>query len=599
MRLTPISCFLGALVCTALIAGNPSPSVAGDCAARSKLQSGMRSWPRDCYTTAFLMNRVFNYYRNDGSGCTNPFSGSDEGFEFPKGSGKTLVFNDGIIWGGIFNGEAVPRIGGSCYTGLFPGRIVEPGTSTTPLVAEQWNGPANRIYKIRRNVHQPLPYTEKMAARIDSTELTYLSRYQTVTAESIYAQYCWDWANWPVQSGAPFIDQDGNGSYDWGSDFPCAYGAVQELWYVANDLDTTGTHNVWGCPPIGIEVQKTIWGYDAPGALGNTIFVRTRLINKSGSTIQNMVVSQWVDPDVGGSLDDFVGCDTTLDLSFAYNGGATDAMYGTAVPAVGYLLLQGPIVPGSAGDTALFDMQYRTGVQNLGMTAFMGTECGLSDFTCPYFDQPMQWYGAMLGLLPLGGAMHEYDDPSRPVTTFAFSGDPATSAGWNEPVGMGHPGDRYMIMSTGPFTMAPGDTQEVVIANIAGDGQDRLSSVTVLKDYARQVRTFYRSLASIATGIGRDPFGLPEVVNLDQNYPNPFNPSTTIMYSIPDVGSQHAVTLQVFDVLGRLVATLVNERKAPGEHTVRFDAAGLSSGVYFYRLTVGSFVQTRSMLLVR
>ncbi len=596
MKQSLIICFLGVLAIVALFVGIPSPLIAGDCAARPKQQTARAPWPADCYSTAFLMNRVFNYYRNDGSGCRNPFSMAGEGFEFPKGSGKTLVFNDGIIWGGFFNGEAAPRIGGSCYTGLAPGRILEAGTATAPPVAEQWDGPANRIYRIRRDIHQPLPFTEQMADLIDSTELTYLSRYQTETADSVYAQYCWDWANWPVQFGAPFIDNDQNGSYDVGADCPSTYGAVQELWYVANDLDSTGTHNLWGCLPIGIEVQKTIWGYDQAGALGNTIFVRTRLINKSGSTIENMVVSQWVDPDVGSPLDDYVGCDTTLNLAFSYNGGSTDAMYGSAVPAVGYLLLQGPTVSGSAGDTALFDMRYRAGLRNLGMTAFMGTECGLSDFTCPYADQPMQWYGEMMGLLPIGGAMHEYDDTSRPVTTFAFSGDPVSGTGWNEPVGMGQPGDRYMLISAGPFTMAPGDTQEVVFAAIAGDGPDRLSSVTVLKDYALQVRNFYSGLVSIATDVKRDPVGLPEVTGLDQNYPNPFNPTTVVRYQL-SVASN--VRLVVYDIVGREVAVLVNERKLPGSYSVEFDGSRLASGMYVYRLSAGSHVECRKMVLMK
>ncbi len=572
----------------------PDSADAGDCARRSAQQSA--SSRDDYYTAAFLMNRIFNYYRTNGSGCSNPFSQRGEGFEFPKGSGKTLVFNDGIIWGGIFNGEASPRIGGSCYSGLKPGRILEPGTPTFPPVREQWNSASNRIYRVRRNVHQPLPFTGKMASRIDSTELRFLSRFQPLSADSVYRQYCQDWGNWPDTWGAPFIDQDTNGVYEWGTDFPCTYGAVQELWYVANDYDSLGSPNNFGSLPMGIEVQKTIWGYDAAGALGNTIFVRTRLINKSGCTIENMVVSQWVDPDVGNALDDFVGCDTTLNLAYAYNGGTTDAMYGTAVPAVGYLLLQGPVVTGSAGDAALFDMQYRSGSRNLGMTAFMGTDCGWSDFTCPSGGVPAQWYRAMVGQLPRGGAMHEYDDSTRPVTTFSFSGDPVSGTGWNEPIGTGRAGDRYMIISSGPFTMAPGDTQEVVFATIAGDGPDRLSSVTVLKDYARQVQTFYQSLAAIGTTVGRDPLGLPETASLEQNYPNPFNPRTVVSYQLSDVRN---VKLAVYDMLGREVAVLVNERKLPGSYNVEFDGSRLASGMYVYRLSAGSYVECRKMVLMK
>ena len=89
------------------------------------------------------------------------------------------------------------------------------------------------------------------------------------------------------------------------------------------------------------------------------------------------------------------------------------------------------------------------------------------------------------------------------------------------------------------------------------------------------------------------------------NYPNPFNPSTTIGYTVPGTGSRHEaigngwVRLSVYDILGREVAVLVNEKKAPGSYTVRFDAGGLASGVYLYRLTAGGFSQTRTMALTR
>ena len=92
-------------------------------------------------------------------------------------------------------------------------------------------------------------------------------------------------------------------------------------------------------------MQRTIWGYNRAGALGNTIFASTLLINKSGAPIDSMFMVQWADPDLGDAGDDFAGCDTTRSLGFIYNGGATDAPYGVAVPAGGFDFFQGPIVP--------------------------------------------------------------------------------------------------------------------------------------------------------------------------------------------------------------------------------------------------------------
>lgn len=88
----------------------------------------------------------------------------------------------------------------------------------------------------------------------------------------------------------------------------------------------------------------------------------------------------------------------------------------------------------------------------------------------------------------------------------------------------------------------------------------------------------------------------PNAFGLSQNYPNPFNPTTTIRYGLP---SRSHVTLTVFNTLGQQVATLVNESEEAGYHDVRFDGSGLASGMYFYRLQAGSFVQTKELLLLR
>jgi hypothetical protein len=83
---------------------------------------------------------------------------------------------------------------------------------------------------------------------------------------------------------------------------------------------------------------------------------------------------------------------------------------------------------------------------------------------------------------------------------------------------------------------------------------------------------------------------------LEQNFPNPFNPTTEIGYRIPVTGF---VTLEVYDLLGREVATLVNAQMEAGIYTVMFDGAGLASGTYLYRLEVNGFVLTRRLMLVK
>jgi CubicO group peptidase (beta-lactamase class C family) len=101
---------------------------------------------------------------------------------------------------------------------------------------------------------------------------------------------------------------------------------------------------------------------------------------------------------------------------------------------------------------------------------------------------------------------------------------------------------------------------------------------------------------TLTVGVHDAIANVPERFQLLQNYPNPFNPSTTIKFELPHASR---VNLKVFNTLGQEVATLVNETKAAGTYTVEFDARSLASGVYFYRLETGSFVQTKKLVLLK
>ncbi len=104
-------------------------------------------------------------------------------------------------------------------------------------------------------------------------------------------------------------------------------------------------------------------------------------------------------------------------------------------------------------------------------------------------------------------------------------------------------------------------------------------------------------LGDAVTGISSDKINIPKIFRLNQNYPNPFNPTTTITYQLP-INSK--VTLNIYDILGRQIKTLVNKLQQAGNYKVNFDASKLSSGVYFYRLTMNNgFTQTKKMLLLK
>ena len=104
------------------------------------------------------------------------------------------------------------------------------------------------------------------------------------------------------------------------------------------------------------------------------------------------------------------------------------------------------------------------------------------------------------------------------------------------------------------------------------------------------------NIDALATAIEEDEVGVPEAFRLHSNYPNPFNPETTIRF---DVKERARVRLQVFNVLGQVVATLVDEERATGTYRAVFEARGLPSGSYFYRLEAGAFSETRLMVLLK
>ena len=142
-------------------------------------------------------------------------------------------------------------------------------------------------------------------------------------------------------------------------------------------------------------------------------------------------------------------------------------------------------------------------------------------------------------------------------------------------------------------------------------------TITVFNDQQEQVYNFKLSGLPLSFSFDPDNWILKDILtitevqndeaiiynfSLEQNYPNPFNPSTTIKYSIPDINESNtkstSVTLRVYDLLGREVATLVNEVQKSGNYEVKFDASELSSGIYFYKLQAGTLNDTRKMLLL-
>jgi hypothetical protein len=549
------------------------------------------------------LNNISTIFKNTGISDIDP-SQVASGFVYPFGSGKTAVYVSGLIWGAKIVGDPQVRVGGSTYReGLQCGWIDESGTVHPP------SDPRSRIYRVRPDVYIGGPTVD-------------LSKEAGDEGKSIFevrAQYELDWTEWPGDLGAPFYDGDGDGIYNpnpISGDIPGVYGAKQTIWFVANDHDPSLTLNLYGTDPIGIEYQATIWEYTDSLGFDNLFFRKYKLINKTDvlgdpTTFSNMYISMWSDPDVGDAGDDFVGCDTLLNLGFGYNGFDTDLVYNPLPPpAIGFDLIRGPLVMGNANedrnrngivdiyDYGLTENNERVyGFINLAMTAFYYFVRDDSVLTDPPLGTPdgaSQFYNFMQGKIGLTG--DPFIDPiTNQPTKFPLSGNPVTGDGWIDGI-LHSPNDRRLGLSTGPFQMEPGDTQVVVVAEIAGGaivGIDYLSAIDTVKIYSQIAQNFYDNTFPVTVDESNI---FPENFRLEQNFPNPFNPSTQIKYSIPHLSN---VIIKVFDILGNEIEILAKEEKPAGTYELTWYAEGLPSGVYFYRLQAVDYVETKKMILLK
>ncbi len=502
------------------------------------------------------INNITTWMRSDGQQNHSPTS--DNGSLYPRGT-KWVIYQDGFVWGGkayLDAGLTTPapaqliRVGGQTYNiGTRAGRII--GTGAT-AVAQSPADPDVRIYRVRRDYAQmDIQELLRDAGESFETPVPSVTKSQT---DQIFNQYAKDWDEWPVTYGAPYIERNGIAGYQKPKPFnydvtkgalfttdsliagnydePGLAGADpnspadQVVWTVINDLDRSATNGLFGSEPLGLEAQITLWGYKRTDAMGNLYFKKIKFINKGGIDIgggtkgsfyiDSMYFAQWSDPDLGSYGDDLCGVDmnlfppvtgSPLSLGYVYNGNAIDAefkKFGLQPPAVGYDFLQGPLVPGLPTDSGVFNLKRVYGKKNLPMTSFayFSAGSGISDPAFTY-EGGLRWWRMLQGYVPDASTAPWRLYPHPPGVTetkFPLSGDPVTKTGFIDGLGTSYSlasGDRRIVLNTGPFSLAPGDTQEVVVGTVAGLGADRLSSINVMKFYDQFVQTTYDALFQV------------------------------------------------------------------------------------------------------
>jgi hypothetical protein len=175
---------------------------------------------------------------------------------------------------------------------------------------------------------------------------------------------------------------------------------------------------------------------------------------------------------------------------------------------------------------------------------------------------------------------------------FWTSGDPVTDVGWISIMNLDHKN----LINSGPFQLEKDKPQEIIIAYVMGRGTDFFNSITVARENVQRAIEEYESNFASMTYSPPPPTNPVTDYILYHNYPNPFNPRTTIRYELPQDG---VVTIKIFDILGQEARTIVNEFKKADRFEVDFDASGLASGVYIYRMQVNDFITSKKMVLLR
>lgn len=515
----------------------------------------------------FNPNRISTWFSAYGVFNQNFQFINTPGFQWPAGSGKFASFTSGLSIFGKINGQL--RMAAASYTGEFYlGRTVNGLFQTNPDF---------RMYRVDKGVPS------------------------------------YDRDNWnkAVAQGAPYVDVNNNGIYDPGIDIPGVKDAQQTFFACYSDADTS-SHNLGegfggGTLPLGAEVRIIAWAYNTGGNtfLDNTIFMRFEILNRSLNNWEQVHFSLFNDFDLGNAVDDYVGCDTIRNMGYVYNAIPSDGTgagnsYGTPPPACGNIFLRGAIINGV----------------DLGLSSFMNL-FGSASAPPPCESTPT---GDPLGAFNFAQGVKKDLTPyvipntSPPqITKFNYSGDPETRIGWTEFDGyiancggsltgnhyiITGGGDRRPLMNSGSdlLTMMPGDTQRIYTAQVMALGSSNVNSVTVLKSVADSVINYFNTNVSIHTG---EVEILPEAFRLYQNYPNPFNPETTIKFDVPVSSNNTNVSIRIYDMTGRFVHQLTNQNFIPGSYEMKWNASGFASGVYFYTLVAGSYIETKKALLLK
>lgn len=473
------------------------------------------------------------------------------GFEVPRGSGKHTIYG-GALWLGGKDNSGQIYVSSQTYrqnnqAGYWPGPIAN---SHTP----SHNTTYDKIWKVSK-------------AQIQNHIQNYNNSGYTVPQNIATWPGNGNTTNGEAAKLAPFVDLNNDGIYSPAQgDYPDIKGD-QALYLILNDK---GGVKVPSSPNMNVEVHAMYYGFDMPAnpAIYNTLFCQYHIINRGQLNFNNFYAGIWSDLDLGNYSDDYVGCDTTTNRYYAYNGDLDD---------------EGP--DGYGLNPPVQSVQFL----NKKMSHFIY----YNNSNNPINGNPQtatDYYNYLTGSWKNNTPL-TYGGDGTNLNSFPFNYMfPGGLTGWSEAnpfPGSGsspnNPGDRRGLGSIGPFNLPSGQELNFTVAYTFSRGNGSTNNITVAQQDANTVQNFFNNIMGTTK-----PVLVKESLQL---FPNPANDQLNIQ--LPSRFSGKKATVQISDYLGRDVLT-TEKQKAAGNLTL--DISSLSKGVYLVKVTSENQVLTTKLV---
>lgn len=409
-----------------------------------------------------------------------------------------------------------------------------------------------------------------------------------------------DYQEWPVDYGAPLDEQGAPRLY-----------ADQTLWTVYNGTDSTTYRQLWAdtIDVMPVEVNQTVYARqgkesDTEDIFSNIIFLEYSVINKGVSQIDSTYIGFWTDIDFYNLNKNPPGVDTVKQLGYCWYSDDSFEGFPGPPPAVGYVLLYGPAVP-SEGNMAIFKGKKRSNYKNLQLSSFHGFG---SDYYLPW-TLDHAWNLAKGLEMSRGDII--IDPTTGQPTTFLYSGDPVTNTGWIWEYS-GTDSEAGFLMFSGPFTLAPADTQWIMLALVPGLGGDRFQSIEAMREKASILSQMpYDSLFAGKKVIGQwfageaqcklEKFSMrakTDSMKVQITFPNPYQHDFLASAIIKSVDNTYRDSLMLYDdgyhhdedagdgIWGTIIPPIAEEK----EFIVSLIATDLNTNFYYTSNELARFI---------